>query len=738
MRIITFVFVFLISQMSLHAGEGMWLPLFLKQLNEAEMQSMGMKLTAEDIYSVNKGSLKDAIVHFGGFCTGEVISNQGLVLTNHHCGYGQIQSHSTLENNYLEDGFWAADKGKELSNPGLFVTFIVRIEDVSDAILKGTEGAANAKARQSIIDKNIDAAKKSMELGKFEDVLIRPFFEGNQYFMFTTQTFKDIRLVGAPPSSIGKFGADTDNWEWPRHTGDFALFRIYANKDNNPAEYSEDNIPYTPRHFLPVSLDGVAEDDFTMVFGFPGRTREYLPSFAVEQVVDVLNPAKIDIRTKALEIIDGAMREDAQVKIQYASKQARIANAWKKWIGESQGLQKTGALEKKRMLESEFLKRVNAKPEWKQKYGSLLNDFERLYKEVRPYALTRDYFNEIAGRNIELMRLVNALSRVAKADSMDEGLQGRVANYLENFYKDYRPEIDKKVFASLMEVYFNKVDGNYISDYAKERVEDAGKNYTDLAEKIYSKSIFTRGDELITMVKKDPDNAIKTIREDIAFQFGRGLSEAYYDSSEKEYTRINDELKELQRTYMKALMEVFPEQRFYPDANSTMRVTYGQVKGYEPRDGVRYQPVTYLDGVLEKYKPGDYEFDVPIKLRKLHAGKDYGQYADETGKVPVCFLGSNHTTGGNSGSPAIDAHGNLIGLNFDRVWEGTMSDLNYDASICRNIMVDVRYILFIVDKYAGATHLVEEMKLVRPKRFSKVNPKKGIPIPKEKLKLKKN
>lgn len=716
MRLITAFLVVFLIQTNTHAGEGMWLPLFLKQLNEAEMQSMGMKISAEDIYSVNKGSLKDAIVHFGGFCTGEVISDQGLVLTNHHCGFGQIQYHSTLENNYLEDGFWASNNSEELPNPGLFVTFIVRIEDVSEAILKGTEEAQNAKSRQSIVDKNINTLKSSLTLGEFEDALIRPFFEGNQYFMFITETYRDIRLVGAPPSSIGKFGADTDNWEWPRHTGDFAMFRIYADKDNKPAAYSEDNVPFKPRYSLPISLDGVAEEDFTMIFGFPGRTREYLPSFAVKQVMDVLNPAKIDIRTKALEIIDAAMRADAQVKIQYASKQARIANAWKKWIGESQGLEKTAALDKKRNLESKFAQRVSQNPEWKQKYGRLLPEFERLYQEIEPYALMHDYFNEIVGRNIELMRLVNALSRVAKMDSMDKDLQKRVGNYLADFYKDYRPEIDKAVFASLMEVYFNQVDGNNISDYAKERVMDAGKDYNVLASKVFDNSILVEGKKLMELIQNDPKAAIKALNEDIAFQFGRSLSEAHYASAEKEYNRINEKLKELQRTYMKALMEVFPEERFYPDANSTMRVTYGQVKGYEPRDAIRYQPVTYLDGVIEKYKPGDYEFDVPTRLRKLHEFKDYGDYADKTGRVPVCFLGSNHTTGGNSGSPAIDAYGNLIGLNFDRVWEGTMSDLNYDASICRNIMVDVRYILFIVDKYAGATHLINEMKLVRPKQ----------------------
>ncbi|MEM9991165.1 MAG: S46 family peptidase, partial [Bacteroidota bacterium] len=589
----------------------------------------------------------------------------------------------------------------------------------STTILAGTSSTQSAKARQATIDKNIDALKASVQLGAFEDAVIRPFFEGNQYFMFITATYRDVRLVGAPPSSIGKFGADTDNWEWPRHTGDFALFRIYADKNNQPAEYATDNVPYQPKHALPISLDGVEENDFTMIFGFPGRTRQYLPSFAVQQTMQVLNPAKIDVRTKTLEIIDAAMQNDPAVKIQYASKQARIANAWKKWIGESQGLEKTNALAKKRRTETEFAKRVNDNPEWKQQYGRLLKAFEQNYQELEPYALTHDYFNEIVGRNIELMRLVNTLSRVAAMDTLDASLQVRVVSYLENFYKDYRPEIDQKVFARLIETYFNEVDQAYISDSAKDDVLAANKDYTALAQNLYSNSVLTKGEQLITLLQSDPTAALKAINEDPAFLFGRSLATAYSQTAEQPYQRIKEELKTLQRTYMKALMEVFPERRFYPDANSTMRVTYGQVKGYEPRDAVRYQPVTYLSGVMEKYQPADYEFDVPMRLRKLHEFKDYGQYTDATGDVPVCFLGSNHTTGGNSGSPAIDAHGNLIGLNFDRVWEGTMSDLNYDASICRNIMVDVRYILFIVDKYAGATHLIDEMELVRPKRDKK-------------------
>ena len=701
------------------ATEGMWLPLLLKQLNEAEMQSMGMKMSAEDIYSVNRGSLKDAIVQFGGGCTGEVISSQGLILTNHHCGFGQIQSHSSLENNYLQDGFWAMSRAEELPNPGLTVTFIVRIEDVTEQVLEMVTPEMHYKERQAWVARNTEKVKQAAAREAYQDVMIRPFFEGNQYFLFVTETYRDIRLVGAPPSSIGKFGADTDNWVWPRHTGDFSLFRIYAGPDNKPADYAPDNVPYQPRHFLPVSMDGISEGDFTLVFGFPGRTEEYLPSPAIDQRVNVINPIRIGIRDRALNIINEAMRKDPKVRIQYASKQSRIANAWKKWIGESQGVKATDGVGRKKEYEKEFQKRVDANPEWKELYGNLLPQFEKLYAELEPYAKSRDYIGEIAGRNIELFGLANTLHGVVKQYDANgsaalESRMERIQGYLDGFFKDYQPDIDRQVFAALMEVYFNEVNPDHQSDFAITQFVDAQKDPAELAQIVFAKTNLVKPEILRQAIAAGPDAFVKLLKEDYAYVLARRISEINEEKVLEAYNRIQDEIDLLQQQYMKAQMEVFPEKRFYPDANSTLRVTYGKVAGYQPRDAVEYEPQTYLEGVMEKYVPGDYEFDVPEKLRQLYHKKDYGPYGED-GKLPICFIGTNHTTGGNSGSPAIDAYGNLIGLNFDRVWEGTMSDINYDASICRNIMVDIRYILFIIDKYAGAGHLVEEMQLAHPK-----------------------
>ena len=701
------------------ATEGMWLPLLLQQLNEGEMQSMGMKMTAEDIYSVNKGSLKDAIVHFGGFCTAEVVSAQGLLLTNHHCGDEFIQSHSTLDKNYYADGFWAASKSEELPNPGLFATFIVRIEDVTSQVLENVTEEMHPKERQAWVTKNTERIKAEAQREEYQDVMIRPFFEGNQYFLFITETYRDVRLVAAPPAAIGKFGADTDNWVWPRHTGDFSVFRIYAGPDNKPAEYSPDNQPLQPRHFLPVSLDGVEDDDFTLVFGFPGRTEEYLPSPAIELRADVLNPIRIGIRDRTLEVLNEAMRNDPEIRLQYVSKQSRIANSWKKWIGESQGIHKTDGIAKRKEYEAEFRKRVGENPEWKSEYGDILDSFGKLYAAQEPYAKAREYIGEIAGRNIELFRYVNTLHSVIKIYDASgpanlESRMGRIRDYVEGFFKDYQPGVDRKVFASLMEVYFNELAPEYQSKFAIEQFVAANKDYGTLAELIYGKTRLIRPDVMRQAMDAGPDALARVIKEDYAYVFVRSIAEVNESEALTEYNRLEEEINLLQRRYMKAQMEVFPERRFYPDANGTLRVTYGKVAGYTPRDAVRYETHTYLEGVMEKYVPGDYEFDVPEKLRRLFESKDYGPYG-ENGKMPVCFIGTNHTTGGNSGSPAVDAYGNLVGLNFDRVWEGTMSDINYDASICRNIMVDIRYVLFIIDKLGGAAHLVEEMKMVHPK-----------------------
>ncbi len=704
------------------ADEGMWLPLLLKSLNEAEMQSMGMKMTAEDIYSVNSGSLKDAIVHFGGFCTSEVISDNGLLLTNHHCGYGQIQNHTTLKNNYLEDGFWAKDRSEELPNPGLTATFIEYIEDVTKKVLKGTDAPnLTEKERQSLIDGNISKLKNEMGLKSYQDVVVRPFFKGNQYFMFVTVTYRDVRLVGAPPSSIGKFGADTDNWEWPRHTGDFALFRIYANKNNLPADYSEDNIPYTPKHFLPISISGVEENDFTLVFGFPGRTDQYLPSVAVEQLVDVLNPAKIGIRDKALKIIDAEMRANKQVKIQYASKFASIANYWKKWKGESQGLIETNAIDKKQKREKDFMSVVDKNRMLNRKYGLLLKKFEKEYKDIEPYALTRDYYGEVFGRNVDLFRMTAYLNTLVEryeknGESAYNDYKDRLLDYMRGVYKNYRASIDQKVFGELLELYVLGVPLKKVTQpIANARIQYKVDDFKGLADKLFNETFIKDFDLIVEVFERSPEAAVKLIKEDPAYIFGMEVRNAYNEHAAAKYNEIRPRIDELQRKYMEALMEVFPNDRFFPDANGTMRVTYGNVKGYKSNDGKRQYHQTFLDGVMKKYVPGDYEFDVPKKLIELHENKDYGRYKDDKGRMPVCFLGSNHTTGGNSGSPVIDANGNLIGLNFDRVWEGTMSDINYDPRICRNIMVDARYILFIIDKFAGAEHLIKEMKIVRPK-----------------------
>jgi len=731
---ITILFTLLFSTLTIgRAGEGMWLPQLLKALNEGEMQTMGMKLTAEQIYSVNQGSLKDAIVHFGGFCTSEVISPNGLILTNHHCGYSQIQSHTTLDKNYLRDGFWAKNYNEELTNPGLFARFIVRIDDVTEQVLADVKDGISNDARQAIINKNIAALTDKTELGPFEELMVRPFYHGNQYFSFTTVTYNDVRLVGAPPEMIGKFGADTDNWEWPRHTGDFSLFRIYSGPNNEPAEFSANNKPYQPKHFLPISLDGVQEGDFTMIFGFPGRTNQYLPGVAVEQLIETVNPARIAIRDAALKILDKEMRKDPKTKIQYASKFARVANYWKKWIGENQGLVATNALDKKAKLEKEFQNKVNSKPAWKSKYGNILTDFNRLYKEMEPLVLSRNYYNEVFGRNIEAMRIIGYMRRLVKAQE-NNGKEGydkfkeRLAGPLENFYKNYNSKIDRQVFIALTKMYGNADGAKEISASMQNYLMGNGiRDYEGLASKTFDQSIVLDKNKLLQLMNQSPEVAVKKIKSDPLYQLSEKLSSDYDNKIANNYRKVDGQIQNLQRQYMEGLMEVFPDRRFWPDANSTMRVTYGKVNGYQPRDGVTYNPLTTLDGVMAKYIPGDYEFDVPKKLVDLHAKRDYGNYATADGKMPVCFLGSNHTTGGNSGSPAIDAHGNLVGLNFDRVWEGTMSDINYDASICRNIMVDARYILFIIDKYAGAGHLIEEMKLVHPRVANdKMNQKKNM------------
>ncbi|TGD57715.1 S46 family peptidase [Flavobacterium humi] len=692
---------------------GMWIPSLLKGMNETEMKNLGMKMSVEDIYSVNHSSLKDAVPHFNGGCTSEIISPKGLLLTNHHCGFDAIQNHSTVEHDYLANGFWAMKMEDELPNKDLVVTFMVSINDVTAQVLDGVASITSEAEKQKKIQENIAKVTASFPKESWQENKVRTFFEGNQYILFVTETFKDVRLVGAPPSSIGKFGSDTDNWVWPRHTGDFSMFRIYADKNNRPAEYSKDNVPYTPKHFLPVSLDGIKEDDFTMVFGYPGKTQEYLPSFAVAQIVKELNPAKIEIRDAALKVQDGFMRKDNAIKIQYASKYASVANYWKKWIGESQGLKKSNAIALKQNFEKDFQQKVTASGK-QNEYGNLLPEFEKYYTEITPYAVSRDYFLEVVAKNTELLSLGYKLYQLEQVYNTkgEQSFNDRKENLIkaqEDFYREFNAKVDEKVFEQLIALYGNKAPKQFLPSTL------INADYKKLTSTLYSQSKLVDYAKFKELLKGDAKSVLKKLNKDKGYLFVKSLADNYTKNVAPKYDEINLKIAALQRTYMNAQLELYPNTRIFPDANSTLRVTYGKVNGYEPKDATYYKPVTYLEGMMEKYIPGDYEFDIPKKLIELYDAKDYGPYA-ENGKLPICFIGTNHTTGGNSGSPAIDAQGNLIGLNFDRVWEGTMSDIHYDPAICRNVMVDMRYVLFVIDKFAGAKHLVNEMKLVHPKK----------------------
>lgn len=689
---------------------GMWIP---TELNEKEMKDLGMKISAKQIFDPSKPSIKDAVVQFNGGCTAEIISPQGLLLTNHHCGYGQIQKHSSVQNDYLTDGFWAKNMSGELPNPGVTVDFIADIKEVTDQVLAGTKDL-DATAAQALIDKNTERVKATFKLEPWQKVVIRPMYYGNKYYAYVIDTYKDVRLVGAPPSSIGKFGSDTDNWVWPRHTGDFSMFRIYADKNNRPAEYSKDNVPYKPKHFLPVSIKDKNENDFTFVFGFPGRTTEYLPAIAVEKVMTDTDPAMISVREVALKTIDEKMRADAETRIKYASKYASVANYWKKWIGEVEGLKKSDAVGKKKQYEQSLVaKNAQIKP--------TIDELNRLYTEQAPYALNRAYYSEVI-RNAETLTLANLylnFMQNVEAGKMDEKTKTSFTNRLQSFYKDYDAELDAKVTAKLLALYANKTPKAFLPANFNQ-FADENKNMTTIEN--WSKNSVVTGRHALNGATASADinkvfansaELMKALKNDPIIQLAAGMRETYMATSESKFAPLQDQIDVLQKKFMAQQMETDKDRKFFPDANSTLRVTYGQIKGSNPRDAVYYGYQTHLSGIMEKYVPGDYEFDVPKKLIDLYNTKDYGIYMDKTGEVPVNFTATNHTTGGNSGSPALDANGNLIGLNFDRQWEGTMSDINFDPRFSRNIMVDTKYILFIIDKYADAKWLINEMKVVK-------------------------
>ena len=672
MKKILFLLAFLaVATSSLRADEGMWLPSEIL-LKIKDMQAKGFKLTAEDIYSINNSSLKDAVVHFGGGCTGEIISNEGLLITNHHCGFGQIQSHSSVEHDYLRDGFWAMTRAEELPNPGLTVSFLEYMKDVTDEVLKGYKPSMSEEKRIELVAKNTKAIEeKAVKEGKSLRATVKPLYYGNQYYLYVFKVFTDVRLVGAPPSSIGKFGGDTDNWMWPRHTGDFSLFRVYAGADNEPAPYSENNVPYKPKRFFKVNAKGVSEGDFTMVYGFPGRTNEYLISDAVKYTAEKSNPHKIALRTLRLDIQNREMSKDQAVRIKYASKNASVSNAWKKWQGEAKGIFRMRAIENKQEFETKFTEWSKGKPE----YENLVAKFHELYGMIEELSLVKDYQTEA----------LNAVELVAFA--------GRGQRGAEKFYKDYYMPIDKDCFIALYNSYNKNIDDKYKAPYFLEQLQKFG------SVEAWADAMFTE--------KPNMEMAAEIYK-----QTNKHFNENYAPILDS----VNKEITLLYRTYMRGMIEYNKATRgtkvFYPDANSTLRVAYGQVKGYSPADAVYYTPVSSLDGVIEKDNPEIYDYNIPQKLRDLHAAKDYGQW-EVNGSVPVAFIATNHTTGGNSGSPVLDAEGNLIGVNFDRVWEGTMSDVVYDPEVCRNISLDIRFALFVIDKLANADHLLEEMVIVK-------------------------
>ena len=712
MKFLRLLLLFIFIQASAQQG-GMWIPSMLKGMNEDEMKNLGMKITAEQIYSINKSSIKDGVPQFDKKCTAEVISDKGLILTNHHCGFDAIQNHSTVEHDYLADGFWTYKMEDELLNKGMVVSFVVRIEDVTTKVLEGFSTITSEADKQKKIQENIATLTKTLPKESWEENTIKTFYNGNQYLLFVTETFKDIRLVGAPPSSIGKFADVTDNWVWPRHTGDFSLFRIYADKNNRPAEYSPENVPYKPKYFFPISIKGLKENDFTMVLGYPGTTQEYLPSFAVEQIMNSLDPAKIEIRDVTLKVQDGFMRKDKTIKIQYASKNQTIANAWKKWQGEVKGLKRSNAVGAKQKFEKEFQERV-VKNGKQAEYGSLLTDFEKNYTEIKDYALARDFFNEIVVTNAEILSAGYKLYQLEQLYNIkgEQAFNDRktiLINGWDEFYSEFNPSVNKEVFRQLIDIYSKK----YPKQFLPSSLENV--NAENLANEVFSKSQLMSYDKIKGLLNGDTKTVLEKLNNDEGYKVIKAIADAHLKNVMPKYDEINLRNTAAQRTYMKAILELFPKNRNFPDANSTLRVTYGKIKGYKPNDAVFYEPFSYLDGVIEKYIPGDYEFDAPKKLIDLYNAKDYGMYG-VNGKMPLDFIATNHTTGGNSGSPALDAKGNLIGLNFDRVWEGTMSDIYYSPEICRNIMVDMRYVLFIIDKFAGADNLIKELKIIAPKK----------------------
>ena len=666
------------------ADEGMWLPALISQ-RIGDMQAKGFKLSAEDVYSVNQASLKDAVVLFGGGCTGELVSDEGLLLTNHHCGYSYIQRHSSVEHDYLKDGFWAMSRAEELPNRGLSVSFLDHMADVTDQVLKGYDASMTEAQRDSVVRANSRRlVAESVKDGKGLTANVEALFYGNQYFLFVFRVFRDVRLVGAPPSSIGKFGGDTDNWMWPRHTGDFSMFRIYADKDNNPAEYSPENVPYHPRKFFKISRAGVQEGDFTFVYGCPGSTQEYVMSEQVKYVSEVSDPQKIALRTQRLDIQKKYMGQSQAVRIQYSSKNASVSNAWKKWQGEEKGIKKMHTVANKQAYEAKF-------KEWAKgtRYEGLVEKLGDIYGRRNPYYLAYEYYNETV-RTVELLQFASGIQTRLRSGSSRNDL-------IDSFFKDYYQPIDEEIFVAMLSSFDKNVQEIFKPAYFKEKLAEYG-SVEAWKDDLFAKTIFTDRDKVAALTPEDKD----LVANDPAIELYAAFARWYNEDLAPVIRETSEELRLANRLYMQGQMDFEKDRNFYPDANLTLRIAYGHVEGYTPYDGAYYYPVSTLKGIIEKDNPDIFDYNIPQVLRDIYAE---GGHENQ----PVCFLATNHTTGGNSGSPVINADGNLIGINFDRVWEGTMSDIVFDPEVCRNISLDIRYLLFVVDQIGHASYLFDEM-----------------------------
>jgi len=714
-KITSVLFILLLGfGLKARADEGMWLLPLIEKLNMGKMTELGLQLSAEEIYSLNKACIKDAVVIFGGGCTGEIVSSQGLILTNHHCGYDLIQSHSSVEHDYLRDGFWAMNKEEELPNPGLRVIFLLNIEEVTDQVLANVNSETSETDRTAAINEARRAIENKASEGNNYRTSVSSFYGGNYFYLLVYEIFNDVRLVGAPPSSIGKYGDDTDNWEWPRHTGDFSVFRVYSGPDGKPAPYSEDNIPLKPKYWLPVSLKDLDTGDFAMILGYPGGTQRYYTSYEVNEIMNITNPNRVKIRGVKQEIWLADMLADQKVDIQYASKYSRSSNYWKYSIGQNNQLKNLNVIAKKQHIQDQFNKWVNADEERKAKYGDALNLIKSSIEGRAEYQNALQYLNECI-QGCEILTFSRLTGRLMEAlNSEDQQKITETASELKenivDIYKDYNPPTDLKSTKAMLKLYRADISSEFIPDFYLDVVDKKFKgNIEKFVDKMCAKSIFA-SEAKLTAFLDNPDR--KILEKDPAVTTFSSISKVGRHVSE-ELNKFTYDLQKGQRLWVAAMIEMTPEKIHYPDANSTMRLTYGTIQDYDPRDAVTYKHYTTLQGVIEKYKPGDYEFDLTQRLIDLYNKKEYGRYASSKGYMPICFLTTNDITGGNSGSPVLNANGELIGLAFDGNWEAMSGDVAYEPAIQRTIAVDIRYVLWIMDIYAGAGHLVDEMTIVQ-------------------------